>query len=107
MIRACHCSVWLVCLLVVQFGISVHEIGHSLGMWHEHMRSDRDDYVRINWENMMPEESAKNNFMKMDTLNLAEYNYGSVMHYPPGVYLLESHAIAERTARRCCKFRYM
>ncbi|KAF2634137.1 hypothetical protein P280DRAFT_554799 [Massarina eburnea CBS 473.64] len=27
----------------------VHELGHVFGMMHEHQRSDRDDFVQINW----------------------------------------------------------
>ena len=29
--------------------VLVHEIGHTLGFYHEHQRSDRDGYVKINW----------------------------------------------------------
>ncbi|XP_015803588.1 low choriolytic enzyme-like [Nothobranchius furzeri] len=61
-------------------GIIQHELLHSLGFYHEHTRSDRDNYVRINWNNIM--ESAGVNFRKMNTDNLnTPYDYSSVMHY--------------------------
>ena len=60
------------------------------GFWHEHERYDRDNYVKINFENI-PEES-KYNFQKReekycetfekDVISKIPYDYCSLMHYP-------------------------
>ncbi|KAG8560276.1 hypothetical protein GDO81_014877, partial [Engystomops pustulosus] len=61
-------------------GVIQHELSHVLGFVHEHTRSDRDDYVTINFQNIAP--GNVRNFNKGVTNNLGlEYDYGSVMHY--------------------------
>uniref|UniRef100_A0A3P8WXE0 Metalloendopeptidase n=1 Tax=Cynoglossus semilaevis TaxID=244447 RepID=A0A3P8WXE0_CYNSE len=61
-------------------GTIQHELLHALGFHHEHTRSDRDQYVRINWENL-PAVNA-HDFHKKDTNNLdTPYDYSSIMHY--------------------------
>lgn len=60
-------------------GVIVHEIGHTLGLWHEHTRTDRDDYVRIIWANVGLESA----FAKKTTgvRLLGTYDIASTMHY--------------------------
>ncbi|XP_033483204.1 uncharacterized protein LOC117257266 [Epinephelus lanceolatus] len=63
-------------------GIIQHELIHVLSFWHEHSRSDRDVYVRINFENI--KEDNHHNFNQHETNNLdVPYDYTSVMHYGP------------------------
>ncbi len=58
----------------------VHEIGHSAGMFHEHQRSDRDRFVRVNQEfsNLSPQDLVA-------TIGSPQgpYDFASVMHYGP------------------------
>ncbi|CAI9615068.1 unnamed protein product [Staurois parvus] len=64
----------------VHRGIVQHELDHALGFYHEHTRSDRDNYIDINFQYISQEFWS--NFYKQDTNNLGlEYDYDSVMHY--------------------------
>ena len=60
----------------------LHEIGHTVGLWHEHSRPDRDCFVEIIRENI--DSSHEYDFPKLrrfDAQYTTTYDYGSVMHY--------------------------
>lgn len=69
----------IIVIFEFQFGTPVHEIGHTLGLWHEHQRWDRDKYIRIITNNVA---NYRSQFWRQrtDTFELP-YDYGSIMHY--------------------------
>jgi len=75
----------------------VHEMGHTIGLFHEHQRPDRNTYVTFNYANV-DEPLVAGNF-DIPTYNyqtIGLYDIASVMHYPPfsftknGLTVLES-----------------
>lgn len=63
-------------------GVTAHEILHAAGHFHEQSRSDRDDYVTINLENVVP--GLEFNFEKATVgTDIGTYDYHSIMHYRP------------------------
>ncbi|KAJ4947378.1 hypothetical protein JOQ06_009413 [Pogonophryne albipinna] len=57
-----------------------HEVIHALGFNHEQVRSDRNDYVSINYQNI--KRGKESNFRIRQTNNLGTpYDFDSIMHY--------------------------
>ena len=42
---------------------AIHELGHALGLIHEHCRADRDEYITVYYDNIKPGE--RHNFDKV------------------------------------------
>ena len=61
-------------------GTICHEIGHTLGLVHEHQRSDRDMFVIILTNNIAT--GGEGNFVLLsDSKNQGAYDFESIMHY--------------------------
>merc|ERR1719359_1892700 len=61
-------------------GTAIHELGHALGMAHEQSRPDRDNYVRVNWQNIEPSKRSQFEVVK-GAYTHGDYDPLSIMHY--------------------------
>ena len=63
----------------------IHELGHVLGLTHEHERSDRDLYVKVNTANVSTESSCQsyylNDYPNAWGSGIGGFDYSSVMIY--------------------------
>lgn len=60
-----------------------HEVGHALGLQHEHQRPDRDDYITVDFGNIKDEYRDAYEKMPPSPFNAIRgpYDFLSVMHY--------------------------
>lgn len=67
----------------VTYATAVHEILHAVGFYHSHSVSNRDSYVRINWNNI--QQGQEHNFNKFGDNEVTDfgvpYDYRSILHY--------------------------
>ncbi|XP_015918958.1 astacin-like metalloprotease toxin 5 [Parasteatoda tepidariorum] len=65
-----------------RLGAVLHELGHAIGLFHEHGRYDRDKYLAIHLENV--DENRKHNFRIIplsEAILYTKFDYHSIMIY--------------------------
>ncbi|CAJ0596081.1 unnamed protein product [Cylicocyclus nassatus] len=82
--------------------IVLHELLHVVGLWHEHMRYDRDKYIKVHYENI--DRGYWSQFEKVSpyeatTFNVP-YDYKSVMHYDKNSFAKPGKISMETLDRR-------
>uniref|UniRef100_A0A183BKC8 Metalloendopeptidase n=1 Tax=Globodera pallida TaxID=36090 RepID=A0A183BKC8_GLOPA len=80
----------------------LHELFHKLGLWHEHMRSDRDKFIRVQFRNIPFYLHAQ--FRTVTTEKAitygVRYDYRSLMQYGPNAFARPSDAVSIKTRKR-------
>lgn len=65
------------------FTTVVHEIGHAVGLMHEHLRADRDQYINVNYSNIQSSWTSQYAIYNPGMgLEHGSFDYNSVMIYP-------------------------
>lgn len=61
----------------------MHEIGHALGMYHEHQRPDRNNFVTVLLQNVKKGKERNFTLLRRSSIVLiGKYDFRSIMHYP-------------------------
>jgi Astacin (Peptidase family M12A) len=67
-------------------GSVIHELCHALGFMHEQCRADRDNYVRIAFENIVGGYESQFVQLFNSGRDIGGYDYASNMHYPRAAF---------------------
>ena len=78
-------------------GNIIHEIGHTVGLWHEQSREDRDLFVTIQFANILPGAETEFSQHIVDGDDVGAYDYGSIMHYPRNAFSVDRNDPAKET----------
>jgi len=63
----------------------IHEFGHVVGLFHEHTRHDRDNFIIVNYDNIMP--NYQFDFDAPDySVDIGNYDFLSIMHYSSNAF---------------------
>jgi hypothetical protein len=88
-----------------------HELGHTVGLWHEHSNPNRSQYIDIIWDNVLEGEGYKLQFgieryFERESgvicdfpRSIGPYDYCSIMHYESHAFAKMSNLITIKTLR--------
>lgn len=66
--------------------ILIHELGHALGLRHEHQRPDRGGYIEVLWDNIDPEHRDAYTLIQGSD-DGTPYDWESIMHYSDATFV--------------------
>ncbi|KAJ8310113.1 hypothetical protein KUTeg_011978 [Tegillarca granosa] len=80
-------------------GLYLHEIGHAIGLVHEHQLPIRDNYIDILYQNVQPQMRIWFNKYPERQINQfdVDYEYSSVMHYGVTAFAADGKSQTIRT----------
>jgi Astacin (Peptidase family M12A) len=85
----------IACAVGVGFGTGavIHEIGHAFGLFHEHQRPDRNNFVKVTG-------TGVNFDIPSNGIPVGPYDCCSVMHYGPGTQITNAGAACVSMGQR-------
>jgi hypothetical protein len=74
--------------------VMAHELGHTLGFWHEQSRADRGGYIQINTANIQADYQDQFE-IHSEASHYGTYDFDSVMHYDQCAFSIDCAAGAK------------
>ena len=73
----------------MRYGTFVHEFVHAYGLYHEQQRSDRDDFITVDYNNIKKEGWPQFKICHSCTTYGVPYDGRSLMHYVSNAYAID------------------
>jgi len=86
-------------------GIVTHELLHNMGLLHTHTRADRDEYVRVNYLNVLPDKWIDYAWNPLQFPLGTDYDCDSIMHYRDTSFNIGSSKTLEAVDPGRCRLR--
>ena len=62
-------------------GSIIHELAHVIGLYHEHTRRDRDNFITVKFDDVIERNRGNFEILTANTAHYGDYDYGSITHY--------------------------
>ena len=69
-----------------EVGNIAHEIGHLLGLWHEHSHPERDEFILIQDKNIASAYLSQFMLKDKNEVQTNKYDFNSIMHYTKSAF---------------------
>lgn len=71
-------------------GVAAHEIGHAIGLYHEQCRKDRDNYVTVDYSNVLPARKGEFDKITKNYYCMTGFDFSSIMLYSSYAFAIDS-----------------
>jgi len=75
------------------YGTIIHETLHSLGFAHTQQRPDVEQFLTIQWKNIVSEALANFKPWKYAMKNQGDFDFGSIMMYPSDAVIFQNQTM--------------